>query len=390
MKICYIITPFENTDYLIRCINSLYRQLDNNFDVILAENDFAEKNDELQEFLSEKKQVIRISDKPKSNEDKLNEAIKLLPEDSDYVMLIDVNTVIAPIAARAISNCEKSDMIIPAAAIRCGDEFLLDNPDSLDLINNIENYSPYNVCFGRKLFAGFSADYLQNQKNFSFFILGKYLENPIINTIKDVCIYTEKYIWEEERAGIERLLTIQTRIVDSLDDIKNVKVKYAVIDKIIDNILEFLQIDVKNEDKISAFTVLQNLCRRYNDLVLFNKIVEHKTGCKTEEIISFNLDEYELFKSLYQMDNNSLFAAARLPVADEILPDIVGALEEIKEDIAVIKSEQKTYTIPIATSPTLGDPVQDVPRLYREGRLGFRTIWSSFKGWLGYKMGKNR
>ena len=31
--------PFENAEYLIRCVNSLYRQLGENFEIILAENE---------------------------------------------------------------------------------------------------------------------------------------------------------------------------------------------------------------------------------------------------------------------------------------------------------------------------------------------------------------
>lgn len=48
MKISYIIAPFENAEYLIRCVNSLYRQLGGGYEVILAENDFGEDSDELE------------------------------------------------------------------------------------------------------------------------------------------------------------------------------------------------------------------------------------------------------------------------------------------------------------------------------------------------------
>ena len=68
MKISYIITPFESSEYLIRCVNSLYRQIGSDYEVILSENNFGKRNEELNGFLNEKKQLVRISKSAESPE----------------------------------------------------------------------------------------------------------------------------------------------------------------------------------------------------------------------------------------------------------------------------------------------------------------------------------
>lgn len=384
MKISYIIAPFKDPEYLIRCVNSLYRQIGGGYEVILAENDFGEDRDKLEKFFEEKRRLIRISRNAGSREEKLAEAVKLLPADSDYVMLVDVNTVTAPIAAQAILGCRQADLIVPAAVVREGEEFLLDAPDEIALMKRLGEYVPDRFCFSREYFAAFAAEVLLEQRNTSDgWILEKLPENPAICRTRDVCLYMEK-VFKREKAEVkaEQLQAVMAKTADSLEKIGSIKIKLGVVGKLTADYLDMM--DKDRESAASVFMAFQKLCGGCRDSLVLSRLVEQRAGCRPEELADLSLEEYELFRNrLMEVDGGSLTAASAVP--DKALSEIQSALEELKRDTAAIKLGQG---MDAPASPGFGfaDPVRDIPRMYREGRLGLRTILRSLKGWLGYKL----
>ncbi len=215
MKISYIITPFESSEYLIRCVNSLYRQIGSDYEVILSENNFGKRNEELNGFLNEKKQLVRISKSAESPEAKLTEAIRLVSDDSDYVMFVDVDTVVSPVAAQAILKCKRSDMIIPAAAVRNGSGFLPDFPDAESLIKNIDHYVPDRICFSKALSVEFAKEFLQDQRGTGYRVLARLAEGAVMSFTEDVCLYMEKSGEENEDVmKAEHLKTAMARAAE--------------------------------------------------------------------------------------------------------------------------------------------------------------------------------
>lgn len=389
MKISYIILPFESSEYLIRCVNSLYRQIGSDYKVIIAENDFGEDSDELNQFLDEKRQLIRISQNAESRKEKLAEAVKLIPDDSTYVMLVDVNTVVAPIAAQAILSCEKSDMIIPVAAVRDGNEFRLDDSDEISFIEKIERHTPDRICFSRKLFTEFYTEILlADDKPLHHWILENFSENLDIDCTKDVCMYMSDISEKKaDKIDIGQWKTVMSKIANNFENIGNMKLKLGIVNKFT---ADFLQImDGNIENAASIYTEFQNLCGKCMDSPLLNKLVEQRVGFQSEDFLRLDLDEYRLFLNLAH-GKDGIFLSAEHPVIHgRRLSQTEENLEKLKREVASIRTEQGVN----AATPfgqIIADPVRDVPRMYREGRLGFRTIVRSLMGWLGYKLGRKK
>lgn len=385
MKISYIIAPFEDSEYLIRCVNSLYRQIGGGYEVILAENDFGEDRDDLEGFFEEKRQLIRISRNAGSREEKLAEAVKLLPADSDYAMLVDVNTVTAPITAQAILGCGQADLIVPAAAVREGEEFLLDAPDEITLMEKIGRYVPDRFCFSRKYFVAFAAEVLLEQRKTSGgWLLEKLSENPTICRTRDVCLYMENVL-KKEKAEVkaEQLQVVMEKTADSLENIESIKIKLGIVGKLTADYLDLM--DKDRESAASVFMAFQKLCGKCRDSLVLSRLVEQRVGCRPDELANLSLEEYELFRNRPMEADSTFPMAAGSAVSDKALSEIQAALEELKKDTAAIKLGQG---MDAPASPGFGftDPVRDIPRMYREGRLGLRTILRSLKGWLGYKL----
>lgn len=385
MKISYIITPFEDTEYLIRCVNSLYRQIGGDYEVILAENDFGEDRDGLEGFFNEKRQLIRISRNAKSREEKLAEAVKLLPADSDYVMLVDVNTVTAPVAAQAILGCGQADLIVPAAAVREGEEFLPDAPDEIALMEKLGEYVADRFCFSRKYFAAFAAEVLLEQRKTSGgWILEKLSENPAICRTRDVCLYMENVL-KKEKAEVkaEQLQAVMAKAADSLENIGSIKIKLGIVGKLTADYLDLM--DKDREGAASVFMAFQKLCGGCRDSLVLSRLVEQRAGCRPEELADLSLEEYKLFRNRLMEAGGASLTAAGFAVPDKALSEIQAALEELKRDTAAIKLGQGMDT-PASPGFAFTDPIREVPRMYREGRLGLKTILRSLKGWLSYKL----
>lgn len=196
MKITYIIMPFENCEYLVRCINSMYRQPGTDYEVILAENFHDRGMEELNVYLDEMKEVRRISDSAVSFDDKLDSAMELVSADSGYVMFVDVDTVISPIAAKAVLACEQSDLIIPAAYEKRGFEFRLNRTDMDELLRDMEKYPPQRYCFGKKVFSYIKSEFFYDRNKFSAFIFSIITGSGKVSFTDDVCIYIDDCSYE--------------------------------------------------------------------------------------------------------------------------------------------------------------------------------------------------
>lgn len=384
MKVSYIIMPFESAEYLIRCVNSLYRQLGEDYEVILAENYL---DDNSVEFLNEKPQVKRISEKPQTAEEKLAEAIELISGDSDYVQLLDVNTVVSPICTKAIIACEKSDLIVPAAAIKKGDEFSVDAPELQTLEKNYDKYSPQRFCFGHDLFKHFSDEIIQGAGAFSLFLLCVFSENRIMNFAGDVCMYADDF------APVERITddldTVRASCTASLEmfpNIKNVEVKINIIGRFTDKFSEFM-VNEDTEIRQNAFYALQDICEKTHNDFLFKRYFEGKIGFESEDFLRLNYEEYTAYKANVNGQEN-LVSPVDNVAQSKILKELKEAIDKTNKEFSELKKlSAKPMIISSAQGAAMRDPSIDVPQMYRDGRLGFKTIWRSFCGWLKYKFG---
>ncbi len=436
MKVSYIILPFTDSTYLVRCVNSLYRQLGDDYEVILAENDFGKEWKITEEFLNSKPKLLRISklDYPEmketaekqtaeiteaeapneindskyadeseiiklNNAKKLSKAFSLVSEDSGYVMLIDVTTVVSPICTKAILACEESDLIIPAAAIKEGDGFVSDCPEISAPEKNFDMLIPQRLCFGISLFNDFDPMFIENNDLFSIFLLSVFIEKNEIGSTEDICLYVESFAVPKpnENTGFEAIKEQCDAVFSKLFDISDIEARVIVFEKIINKISPLLA-DEDIEVRQGAFELLQKFYKEVRHDFLLKSIIETQTGFDSDEFLTMSCNEYALYKSHVRGDKNPV-TAVDCAVQNKLLNDMKAVLDsttkelsDMKKDVAVIKSKPITVNMsaPAAAGTVIGDPYVDIPKMYREGRLGFKTIWRSFWSWFKYKFSRKK
>lgn len=427
MKISYIILPFENTEYLIRCVNSLYRQIGDDYEVILGENFFwknsfgdnadelTEENSEemtedsfgeLRKFLEEKEKLIRISQYPKTNEEKLKEAFSLVSDNSDYVMLIDVDTVVSPVAAQEILSCEEAELLIPAAAIRKGDGFAVDAPDEKYLLKNMNKFPPQRFCYSRNLFEKLEPKFLVIQDLFYIFVVTLFSEEKIIKTVDEICVYSKPFaVSKQEEQGFEKVKENSLIIFDRLFGIMDTEAQILIFERLIFQIAKFLGAE-EYEVREEALSVLQDIGSAVEDKLLFRKFFEVKIGFDIKEFLSLDYSEYEIYKArIVNKKTEAATAAADIAKQEKMIKELGNAVEAVKKELGTVrkdieagrkdiagfaKSQNQAVAAVVGAKQNYSDPALDIPKMYREGRLGLKTIIRSFSSWLKYKFSRKK
>lgn len=423
MKVSYIILPFTDSTYLVRCINSLYRQLGEDFEVILAENDFGDRQEEIEEFLDGMPQVLRI-DFPEietenvlnefdeetagsvkiSSTKKLNRAFDLISEDCSYVMLIDVNTVVSPICTNSILERECSDLIIPVAAVKKGDGFVLDCPEISALQKNFDKYIPQRFCFGKELFRKFKADFIENNEAFSVFLIKALTKGISIVSTEDTAVYVQSFAVPEtnENLDLDTAAEQCDDIFSKLFEIDDAEIKVVIFEKVIGRVFNLLGRE-EIEDRCRAYEILQEYCNRIQDDYLLKRIFEGMIGFESDVILSMDYVRFELYKTHVKGAGNPV-TAIDCAVQNNLLKNMKTTLDanknvldlakkeltDIKKDVLAIKAKPFAAAPVNAAGVVIGDPYIDIPKMYREGRLGFKTIWRSFWSWFKFKFGRKK
>lgn len=406
MKVSYIILPFTDSTYLVRCVNSLYRQLGEDFEVILAENDFGQRQEEIEEFLESKPQVLRISKFESTNQEnmskmtaveKLEKAISLISDDSGFVMLLDVNTVTAPICTKEILKYGQSDLILPAAAIKQGDEFIADRLDKSALQKKFDEYMPQRFCYGKKLFSRFKTEFIENNELFSAFLFTELAEGIEVAATEDIVVYASSFFASETSESTD-FNTVKEQcdvIFSKLLNIKDAEVQIVVLDKVIKRISAFLT-DEAVEIRSQSFEVLKGYYRFVSEDFLLQKYIESAVGFDTDKILEMDYGQFAAYKSYIRGDSNPI-TEVDCAVQNKLLSDMKTVLSSVKQemsdmkkDIAAIKIKSASFNIaaPAVIGTVISDPYTDIPKMYREGRLGFKTIWRSFWSWFKFKLGR--
>jgi len=434
MKISYVILPFENTEYLIRCVNSLYRQLGEDYEVILAENDFGEETEKIEEFLKSRQGLLRIS-KPgyagtkqasypevspaepesrqktasiESRKEKISKAFSLVSAESDYVMFLDVDTVAAPVCAKAILECGQSGLVIPAVAIKKEDGFVYDSPDITAIQKNFDEYNPQRFCFGRTVFTEFLPEYLEDNEAFSVFLLSVFARETKISIMKDVCLYAVSFsaLNSQEETAYEAQKVHCNAVFSKLPGIRDAETRIVIFEKLINRLSPFLE-DDNPEIRKGAYEILQDFYKGVQGDFLLKRFMERKTAAAFEDFSVMDYSEYAAYRN-YVMGMKQDAVSGEAVALDKLLSDMKAAVESAKKDTDKIWKEIEKarkdisglaqsqnqaiaaviHAMPVPSSPS-GSPV-DIPLMYREGRLGLKTIIRSFGGWLGYKLSRKK
>lgn len=441
MKTAYIIKPFETTEYLIRCINSLYRQVSDNFYVILAENNF---NEDIEKYLDNKNDVIRISDRSETYEEKIHSAFGLIPDDTDYVMLISVDTVISPVAAIEFEEHSGSRIIIPLFVLNNNGTFSRFSYDTDDLNDIMGAFGSSDIVISMELLKDIDVTLLFDNAYFHLFI-ADILQSENIeekSQCKKVCCYVNERSKSPENIDFieypDYAIHILKKYIRSSDSQNRIKF-YEKYINILTHCLSDSELD--NNKKILAFKILQQLSCLVKDDCILNKINELHISCDAESIMNMDFYGYtafrrELFdrcdhessvmmisntidkcladqrKSVNSIDNEMRSIKNEIAPQKKAVTDLsadikilknsvdtyrnstdnaVNEISRLKNDIAALTKNihylsQSVAKITNGSAPAeISDPVYVIPQMFREGKLGFSVIIRSFKAWISFK-----
>lgn len=397
MKVSYIIIPLDGVRHIVRCINSMYRQTGKNFNVILAENSFGEFADEVNILLHKRSNIQKISDKAQTFDEKVMEAITLVPSDSDYVMFTDMSDVISPTTTQSLLKSSKSPLILPLAAEKRKDDYVVDRPDIVGLIKNLDNYPPRRFCFDKDIFLQIPRECFTNRYRFVMHMLSIIAEIDDISITDDICFYTDKPVQTgKDNYDLSDICSLGMPILEKLYKIKSSQIRIAVFDRLISDITSFVG-EEYSKSRSEAFSVMQYACQLSRKDALLNKLFELKTGCNADFFLAMDHEEYFIYKNRIETVEKIQFGNGGTVTFEKTLKEIKAELENVKKELSEAKSgiitlEKNQFLAENAATQQafFTDPALEVPNLYAQGKLGMRVILLSFKAWLKYKFTGNK
>lgn len=392
MKIAYIIAPFETTEYLIRCINSIKRQTFSDYEIIVAENSFYnEKN--LSEYIANTDKLKLITDKPENNIEKIREAVSLVSPASGLIKLITADTVVSPIAA-AKAQCE-GDIIIASCAEKSGDDYkITDNsptPDNPKL-------SIYSMFLKKSIFEQLDDDVFTEKQAFELWLEEHIIGGTNIVNTGEISFYTSGKSMLQNSDPTAALIKNKDRILKVVKTTLEAN-SITMLDKYLSRLLTFL-FDKKHEpsQKNDIFSLIKEMGEATKNSPSAKRLYELYLGEDTEFIQHFDGEGYLLYMDKKNAFSKASFYQSNLPkssapILSESKPDSITAeLKAMRNEIAAIsKNLHFVFNSSFAAgSAEFNDPVNRVPEMFSQGQLGLKVIIRSFKGWLKYKLSRKK
>lgn len=410
MKISYIITPFKSSEYLVRCVNSILRQTGENNEIIIAEN-AAELTDEVDNYIFSVCGAKRISDKPISDFEKISEAVKAA-KDGSLIKLIDVDTVAVPIASAEAAECE-ADIVFAAVAIKHNEDYDIERPDV--------RFSLQNAFIKKETLAAMPQEAFDDPFLFELWMDKNISSGVEYGCTDDICFYIQKE--NDERAAgtaqkyIEYSAELTAVFESSLKSDR--KAGLQLFDKYISKLYKFMcseQYDYTVKESI--FNIIKDAARLIGDNEFAQRLFLLYFGASAEAIADMDIQAYLFFSQrvltlsdkaivtaqLEQIVENSTASLRKsLSVIDDIkskqdeeakrTKSMSEEVNKLKNDIAALTKNMHfvfNSASVVGETEAYTEPLQQIPAMFAQGKLGLKVIMKSFKAWLKYKFSRKK
>lgn len=324
MKITYIIGPFSTPKYLVRCINSLLRQTAEDIEIIIADNNF-EKSQALEEVLGTAQNIKLISDKPKTEFNKIKEALSLT-EDESLVNIISVDTVEAPIASENVSLFD-ADIICVSSALKHKDGYSIKLMNENSFINSGE-IDIQNLFFKKKVLSELTADRLSVRMLFELWIDKLLLDGLTCMVFEEICFYSDKERIGHNAEEAELYLENKALILEMLENAlkSNSKLGILLFDKYLSKIYKIL---ISDQNELSVKSEIFDIIKEFGKLAQENDLAKRLftlyIGMDFDSLIQMDTEAYLFYADRMLMFADKPLTKARL---DQLVDDRVASIEK--------------------------------------------------------------
>lgn len=412
MRISYIITPFRSSEYLVRCVNSILRQTASDNEIIIAESKLETGGDTENYFLS-KNQVKYISGNPQTDFEKIDEAVKMVQE-SSWVKFLSVDTVAVPIASAEAGKCE-GDLFFTAAAVRDGENCRIEKPDGCRMLQN--------TFIKKELFANFPKEALVEPFLFEVWLDKNIASGAIHGATENICFYLRDEYSAEHNGTAQQYVDEKEDLLFIIEhSLKSgTKTGLVLFDKYLSVLYKLMhseQCDMRTKEKV--FEIVKQAVRFAEKNEAAQRIFLLYFGVDTETAAGMDAGAYIFYSQRVLTLSDKAVVTAQLEqvVEDAVSPirkslSALSAVTEIKskqeeaakknmamaEEIKMLKNDIAALTknmhfvFNAAASEkkeTMADPVQQIPAMFAQGRLGLKVILKSLKAWLRYKLSRKK
>ena len=391
MRIAYIIAPFESSDYLIRCINSIKRQTFSDNEIIIAENSFY-KSEKLSKYLANTDKLKLISDKPKDSVEKIREAVSLVSPASVLIKLIAVDTVASPIATAEAHR--DGDIIAAGCAERSGDGYRVVEKS---LIPDSTKLSLHSLFLKKSVFEQLEDGVFTEKQLFELWLDEQITGGTSIVTTDEICFYTTGKSALQDNEPINTCISCKDRILAIIR--KSLAANsVTMFDKYLSRLLQYL-FDSKYElsQKNDVFEFIKEMGEFAQSNELAKHLYELYLEGDTAFIQGFDAEGYLLYMDKKNALAKTSFYQASLPKpkpAPAPKPDPIAAdVKALRNDLAALSKNMHlvfSSSFAAGAGERLVDPYNQVPEMFSQGRLGMKVILRSIKGWLKYKFSRKK
>lgn len=436
MKIAYIILPFESSEYLIRCMNSIHRQTvgGDKYCIVLAENEFGENSEKIEEHLSAMSGLIRISGHAESNEAKVKEAMNLIPEDADYVLFTEADTVFSPVAGSEFEKYEGKDFIIAGEAVKENENFKRNLADLSDFIRLNSKIGITDVLMRKHVLKEAEDVIFTSNAYFQLFVINAAFCNSMnIAMCEQICMYvanrTQAPSCPEYAEYFDFAETIIKNCVSNSSSNWSLEIYDSMMNLFIGCINDEAASDIR---KVKAFAVIKKISTLIEKNTEFSRLNELKLGCNAECLEGMDYDGFVVYRKIY---NRCYLEAVNDAVSDAIYrgmkeyeirfnrveeefnslnsnvkkeidsvnqlvitekkesENIKDEIEKLRNDIATLNKNihflsQSVAEIQNTNKVFTNDPVYAIPHVFDMGRAGFSVILKSIRAWFRFKFSR--
>ncbi|MBQ8927025.1 MAG: hypothetical protein IJ055_01960 [Oscillospiraceae bacterium] len=420
MFISYVIAPGQNDAYLARCIESLYGQSEDDFEIVLAGWQFGQAQQYVQEQLEKRTNFKVIEECPEY--DRLAAAAKLVDPQAQYVQLVAESTVAVPHALRTLKEgAGGAQLLLPATIIKTAEGFTRRYQRSWEDETQAGGLDAFAYCFSKELFDRYADNLTGAPEDVETLIDILLSSGTSLAFIEQVCYYialpevTRPTIAEDD---YDKLLVISHNV--GSEALASVRVK--LFTKYIHRFLQVLDSgEVPYTEQCKAYETLVRFGEQAGDNFTLQKIFSLNTGVPAADMQHLDLEAYRTLRSeLFRLSDTESSVAAVTDIVDHsnqryaenvrriensvktLSKECSGEsveLRKLRDEIAAMTAnmhflmqnmEQGNFTAGSGAPVGFQDPVNEVPYLFATGKLGLKVVFRSFNGWLRYKFSRKK